>query len=68
GGLSVKLDFDKTWGKNGWLRYRTTAYSFYGWITDLASAANFKPTEATPKYEHIVPTVRWENTIDIKAT
>ena len=68
GGLSVKLDFDKTWGKNGWLRYRTTAYSFYGWITDLASAANFKPTEETPKYEHIVPTVRWENTIDIKAT
>lgn len=68
GGLSVQLDFDRTWGKNGWLRYRTTAYSFYGWITDLASMAKFKATEDMPKYEHVVPTVRWENTIDIKAT
>ena len=68
GGLSVQIDFDKTWGKNGWLRYRTTAYSFYGWITDLAAAANFVPTEDKPEYSHIMPTVRWENTIDIKAT
>ena len=68
GGLSVQLDFDKTWGKNGWLRYRTTAYSFYGWITDLAAAANFVATEEKPMYEHIMPTLRWENTIDIKAT
>lgn len=68
GGLSVQLDFDKTWGKNGWLRYRTTAYSFYGWITDISSKAKFKPTEAKAKYEHVVPTIRWENTIDIKAT
>lgn len=58
GGLSVQLDFDKTWGKNGWLRYRTTAYSFYGWITDIASKGG----------ESVVPTLRWENTIDIKAT
>ncbi len=65
GGLSVQLDFDKTWGKNGWLRYRTTAYSFYGWITDLAQMAKAEDKAA---YEHIVPTVRWENTIDIKAT
>jgi hypothetical protein len=57
GGLSAQLDFDKTWGKNGWLRYRTTAYSFYGSITDIAS-----------KGESVVPTLRWENTIDIKAT
>lgn len=68
GGLSVQLDFDKTWGKNGWLRYRTTAYSFYGWITDISAMAKFEPTEAKPKYEHVVPTLRWENTIDIKAT
>ena len=68
GGLSVQLDFDKTWGKNGWLRYRTTAYSFYGWITDLSSMAKFKATEDMPKYKHVVPTIRWENTIDIKAT
>lgn len=72
GGLSVQLDFDKTWGKNGWLRYHTTAYSFYGWITDLSAMAKFEPTEledgTMTRYEHVVPTVRWENTIDIKAT
>ena len=58
GGLSVQLDFDKTWGKNGWLRYRTTAYSFYGWITGLSSKT----------ISDIAPTLRWENTFDIKAT
>mgnify|MGYP003482524639 CR=1 FL=1 len=58
GGLSVQLDFDKTWGKNGWLRYRTTAYSFYGWITALS----------THKFSETMPTLRWENTFDIKAT
>ncbi len=72
GGLSVQLDFDKTWGKNGWLRYRTTAYSFYGWVTDLSAMKKFVPTEledgTMTKYEHVVPTLRWENTIDIKAT
>ena len=68
GGLSVQLDFDRTWGQNGWLRYRTTAYSFYGWITDIYAANRFTPTEDQAKYEHVVPTLRWENTIDIKAT
>lgn len=72
GGLSVQLDFDKTWGKNGWLRYRTTAYSFYGWITDIALKNKFVPTEnedgTMTTYNHVVPTLRWENTIDIKAT
>lgn len=68
GGLSVQLDFDRTWGKNGWLRYRTTAYSFYGWITDISSKANFVASESTPHYKHVVPTLRWENTFDIKAT
>lgn len=65
GGLSIQLDFDKTWGKNGWLRYRTTAYSFYGWITDLSK---WSKAEDKSAYEHVVPTLRWENTIDIKAT
>ena len=72
GGLSIQLDFDKTWGKNGWLRYRTTAYSFYGWVTDISASKRFVPTEledgSMSKYEHVVPTLRWENTIDIKAT
>ena len=68
GGFSIQLDFDRSWGENGWLRYRTTAYSFYGWITDLSAQKKFKPTENKPLYEHVVPTLRWENTIDIKAT
>ena len=72
GGLSVQLDFDKTWGKNGWLRYRTTAYSFYGWITDISSKNNFVSTQledgSWSEYQHVVPTLRWENTFDIKAT
>lgn len=55
GGLSVQLDFDRTWGENGWLRYRTTAYSFYGWVTSIYSG------------DKIAPTLRWENTFDIKA-
>ena len=55
GGLSVQLDFDRTWGESGWLRYRTTAYSFYGWVTSLYSG------------DKIAPTLRWENTFDIKA-
>ena len=35
GGSSVQIDFDRTFGKTGFLRYRTTLYSFYGWITDI---------------------------------
>ena len=66
GGLSLQLDFDRTWGNNGWLRYRTTAYSFYGWITDISAASRHNDSEGA--YEHIMPTLRWENTIDIKAT
>ncbi len=72
GGLSIQLDFDKSWGKDGWLRYRTTAYSFYGWITDIWAQKKFTPKEledgTMSRYEHVVPTIRWENTIDIKAT
>ncbi len=68
GGFSVQLDFDRTWGKNGWLRYRSTAFSFYGWITDISSSQNFVPTPEKDKYRHVLPTVRWENTIDIKAS
>lgn len=88
GGSSIQIDFDRTWGRNGWFRYRTSLYSFYGWITDMNSKNKFwtlgvyndnfdawtelpvpmaqkigrKPTLA------IHPIVRWENTVEIKAT
>ena len=66
GGSSVQIDFDKTFGKKGVFRYRTTLYSFYGWINQV-SQQNKSKTNGV-QYESIAPTVRWENTIDIKAT
>ena len=38
GGSSIQIDFDRTFGKTGFLRYRTMIYSFYGWITDMGQA------------------------------
>ena len=66
GGSSVQIDFDKTFGKKGIFRYRTTLYSFYGWINQL-SQQNLSKKNGV-QYDSIAPTVRWENTIDIKAT
>ena len=75
GGSSIQVDFDKTFGKKGIFRYRTTLYSFYGWINQVAQQSDSKKWNADPanagnplQYESIAPTVRWENTIDIKAT
>ena len=75
GGSSIQVDFDKTFGKKGIFRYRTTLYSFYGWINQIAQQSDSKKWNADPanagnplQYESIAPTVRWENTIDIKAT
>ncbi len=84
GGSSIQIDFDRTFGKTGYLRYRTTFYSFWGWITNAgldnkirdygayrealkeweANDGNIKTKPTLP----IHPTVRWENTIEIKAT
>lgn len=61
GGSSIQIDFDRTFGKNGVVRYRTSLYSFYGWISNLGNAHN-------DAYTNVDPTVRWEHTIDIKAT
>ena len=65
GGSSVQIDFDRTFGKKGIFRYRTTIYSFYGWINELSQQTGARKEIG---FEHIAPTVRWENTIDIKAT
>ena len=66
GGSSIQIDFDKTFGKKGIFRYRTTLYSFYGWINEVSQQKLSKKNGVD--YESIAPTVRWENTIDIKAT
>jgi hypothetical protein len=66
GGSSIQIDFDKTFGKKGIFRYRTTLYSFYGWINQVSQQKASRKTGV--EYASIAPTVRWENTIDIKAT
>ncbi len=68
GGSSVQIDFDRTFGKKGVFRYRTTIYSFYGWINEVAQSNTERKLNNPNLYERIDPTVRWENTIDIKAT
>lgn len=65
GGSSIQIDFDRTFGKKGVFRYRTTLYSFYGWINEITQQTG---TNKNLGYDHIAPTLRWEHTVDIKAT
>lgn len=84
GGSSIQIDFDRKFGNRDVLRYRTTFFSFYGWISNLGQKnkiakfsdyiaaydkweADGKDQETKPTLP-IHPTVRWENTLDIKAT
>ncbi len=89
GGSSVQIDFDRTFGRKGIFRYRTSVFSFYGWITDIGQRNKISKysdylhaleawnDKDNPSVGHgpgdkpnlpIHPTVRWTNTIDIKAT
>ena len=84
GGSSVEIGFDRTFGKTGYLRYITTVFSFYGWITDIGQKNKISDySEYRIAYDDWVekgsdiktkprlpihPTVRWENTLEIKAT
>lgn len=81
----MQIDFDRTFGRKGIFRYRTSVFSFYGWITDIGQRNKISdysdymhaldewnntenaPISAKPNLP-IHPTVRWTNTIDIKAT
>ncbi len=36
GGSSVKVEFARSWGSNGWFNYNTNLYCYYGWITNVA--------------------------------
>jgi len=84
GGSSVQIDFDRKWGKREWFRYRTTLYSFSGWMTNIGLdnkvrnygdyvvaydkwVADGKKSGEKPVLP-IHPTVRWENTISLKAS
>lgn len=84
GGSSIQIDFDRKFGKSEFLRYRTTLYSFYGWVTDIGQKNKISDyTKYRTAYDNWVkegsdiktkprlpihPIVRWENTIDIRAT
>lgn len=81
GGSSLRIDFDRKFGKREFLRYRTTIFSFIGWISNATLRNKYSDyhefqtayTEwSTTKMGRkpalaIHPTVRWENTLDIKA-
>ena len=64
GGSSVQVDFDRVIGKNQIFRYRTTFYSFYGWINEISQQTG---ENKKLNLEHIAPNIRWEHTLDIKA-
>ena len=66
GGSSVQIDFDRSFGKNNFIRYRTTFYSFYGWINEIGQQK--KANAGGYEIDHIAPNVRWEHTVDIKAS
>lgn len=38
GGSSINITFDRYWGKNNWLRYETSVYAYYGWMTNVGRA------------------------------
>lgn len=35
GGSQININFNRTWGKTGWLNYRTEIIAYYGWITNV---------------------------------
>lgn len=83
GGSSVEINFDRTFGKSGALRYRTTAYSFFGWISDIGRPNKYQHyadyAQAMDRWAEsgsdikekphlaVHPTVRWTNAIEIRA-
>ncbi len=82
GGSSLQLDFDRTFGKKETVRYITSLFSFYGWISNVAYDNLYKnysayetameewdssSKESKPLYA-LAPTVRWTNRIELKAT
>ncbi len=82
GGSSLQLNFDKSFGKDGFIRYVTTLYSFYGWMSqvthdnvyggikeyELALDEWSTNSEGVKPMLSIHPTCRWENRIVIKAS
>ncbi len=45
GGSSAQLDFSRSFGKNSFLKYTTSIYTFYGWMTQLSYDNIYSDTE-----------------------
>lgn len=41
GGSSIQIDYDRTFGKKKVIRYRTTIFGFFGWITAIGQKNKF---------------------------
>lgn len=42
GGSQIQLEFNKSWGKKGWLTYWMNTVSYYGWITNVMKAPKIR--------------------------
>lgn len=49
GGSSIQIDFDRTFGKKGIFRYRTTLFSFMGWMSNLNMKNRYTSVSAYEK-------------------
>ncbi len=82
GGSSIEINFNRTFDKLAKISYKTTLYSFYGWMTQCSYknvVNNYDDylvaleewsvdSQGVKPMLGIQPTVRWENTITIPAT
>ncbi len=82
GGSSLQFDFDRTFGQRSTVRYMTSLYSFYGWISNVTysniykdyatyedAVADWDETASCAKPLYVIkPTVRWLNRVELKAT
>ncbi len=83
GGSSVQFDFDRTFGRKATVRYITSLYSFYGWISNVTYANLYTDYDqyktaieewesdssiSTKPLYAVIPTVRWTNRVELKAT
>ena len=55
GGSDVNLQFDRSWGKNGWIRYWTDCTVYYGWITNVING-----TKIRDYYDYLTAHRIWE--------
>ncbi len=83
GGSSFQIDLELALGQKGAATYKSSLYSFYGWFTQVTYDNTYRSvddyTTAIEQWSgtddgtlrpmlSIMPTLRWENTLNIKMT